>query len=231
MHPPSPGPDSGGSSPDDSPEEFEADRATPAFDDICIIAQQLGWPLLYFATGQERSADDPRTAVAHLRAWGLSDLRVSEPVLLGELRPFEEIIPDVVSRPVDQRVLAALPALLLRNRFEPTRLIAAAQALGSLRRLGWIADVARHVSRRLPPSALQPDYQRRLSAIEAAAAKEFRTSDVTDRDYLAPDLSTSKSARDRLWKESPPMTRRWRIACDIRLDEFVERARSLLGRE
>jgi transcriptional regulator with XRE-family HTH domain len=150
---------------------FEADRATPAFGDICVIAQQLGWPLLYFATGQERTGDDTRTAVTHLRFWGLGDIRLPEPALLGEARPFEEVIADVVSRPVNQRVLAALPALLLRNRFEPTRLISDAQALGSLRRIGWLADVAEHVSRELPPAASQPDTRRRLSSVEQAAAK------------------------------------------------------------
>ena len=210
---------------------FEGDRATPAFGDICVIAQQLGWPLLYFATGQERTGDDTRTAVAHLRFWGLGDTRLPEPALLGEARPFEEVIADVVSRPVNQRVLAALPALLLRNRFEPTRLISEAQALGSLRRIGWLAGVAEHVSQQLPTAASQPDTRRRLSSVEQAAAKELRASDSPEYDYLGPDSSVSRAGRESVWKASPPLARRWRIASDIRLEEFFERAKSILARD
>jgi hypothetical protein len=169
--------------------------------------------------------------VAHLRFWGLGDIRLPEPALLGEARPFEEVIADVVSRPVDQRVLAALPALLWRNRFEPARLISEAQALGTLGRIGWLADVAEHVSQQLPPAASQPDTRRRLSSVEQAAAKELRASAPPEYDYLGPDSSASKAARDSVWKASQPLARRWRIASDIRLDEFVERAKSILARD
>lgn len=209
---------------------FESDRAVPSFGDVCAIAQQLGWPLLYFATGQERTGDDIRATVARLQFWGLRDIRTAEPVLFGEIDPFEEVVAEVVSRPVNERVLAALPALLLRNRFEPAHLVSAAHGFESLKRVGWLADVAKHVSERLPPRASQPDTQRRLTAVEKAAAKDLRARAPETFDCVGLDPSASKAARERVWKASPPLARRWRIACELRLEEFVERAQSILAR-
>ena len=102
---------------------FESDRAVPGFGDVFVIARQLGWPLLYFATGKQRSGDDDRTLVTHLQSWGLRDVKIPEPILTGEARPFEELLAKVVSRPITQRILAALPGLLLRNDFDPNRLL------------------------------------------------------------------------------------------------------------
>lgn len=208
---------------------FESGRAEPAFGDVCVIAQQLGWPILYFATGHQRTGDDPRAVAAHLRFFGLRDIRLAEPVLLGEVRAFEQLLADIVSRPIDPRVLEALPALLLRNRFEPSQLISAAQSLGSLRRVGWLANVAAHISTGLPLGAAQPDTQRRLSTLEQTASEKLRERKPATIDYVSARLSTSAAARGRLWKTSPPLTRRWRIACDIQLREFAKRAESILS--
>jgi len=202
----------------------------PGFGDVCVIALQLGWPLLYFATGTQRTGDDDRSLVAHLQFWGLRDIRTPEPVLLGEARPFEELLAKVVSRPINQRVLAALPALLLRNAFDAHRLISAAEGYGSLQRVGWLADIASYVSARLPVGASQPDAQSGLSIVAqtAASALHETSSEKGEFAYLGTDPSASKAARLRTWEASPPLTRRWRIACDIGLDEFVTRARSVL---
>jgi hypothetical protein len=35
--------------------------------------------------------------------------------------------------------------------------------------------------------------------------------------------------RDRVWNDSPPIARRWKIACDISLDQFLKLAESILG--
>jgi transcriptional regulator with XRE-family HTH domain len=206
---------------------FESNRAEPGFGDVCIIAQHLGCPLLYIASGHRQTGDDPPTLATHLRFWGLRDIRLAEPVLLGEVRAFEELFVDVVSRPVDPRLLGGLPALLLRNRFEPSQLISPAESLGSLRRVGWLANIATHISARFPAGTSQPDARRRLSALERAASQSFGEQEPAI-DYLSAELSTSASARDRLWKASPPLTRRWRIACDIQLAHFAERAESIL---
>jgi transcriptional regulator with XRE-family HTH domain len=188
---------------------FESDRAIPSFGDVCIIAQQPGWPLLYFATGLERSGDDIRATVAQLRFWGLRDVHAAETVLLGEVSPFEELLASVTRGSVNLRLLDGLPALLLRNRFDPAEVISHGESTGSLRRLGWLADVAVYVSERLPPRCSQPDAKRKLDAIKRAA--ENQLAGPTDRDeidYLGVvSVSSSSQARDRLWKSSPPLTR------------------------
>ncbi len=209
---------------------FESDRAEPAFGDICVIAQQLGWPLLYFATGLERTGDDTRTVAGQLRFWGLRDVHAAETVLLGEIRPFEELLASVTAGRVNLRLLEALPALLLRNRFEPAELISQGKSRGTLLRLGWLADVATYVSERLPPSYSQPDGKRRLDAVKNAAERARAPRSDLDRiDYLGVvSISSSHESRDRVWKSSPPLTRRWRVACDINLEAFIERARSQL---
>jgi hypothetical protein len=110
-------------------------------------------------------------------------------------------------------------------------LISQAEHRGSLWRLGWLADVASHVSERLPPSYSQPDSKRRLDAIKKAAESRLPSAtDLDTIDYLGVvGVSSSRESRERAWKSTPPLTRRWKFACDIRLDGFVERARSLLG--
>ncbi|MGH9318784.1 MAG: helix-turn-helix domain-containing protein [Vicinamibacteria bacterium] len=210
---------------------FESDRSVPSFADVCVIAQHLGWPLLYFAAGAERRGDDIRAVVAQLRFWGLRDVHAAETLLLGEVRPFEELLAGVTAGKVNLRILEALPALLLKNRFEPAELISKGESRGTLSRLGWIADIASYVSERLPPSHSQPDSKRRLDAIKKAAEDRLLSATELDRiDYLGVlSPSSSPESRERLWKSSPPLTRRWKIACDIKLDAFVERARSLLG--
>lgn len=209
---------------------FESDRAVPSFDDVCTIAKELGWPLLYFATGLERTGDDTRALAAQLRFWGLRDVHAAEAVLLGEVRPLEESLASVTAGSVNVRVLEALPALLLRNRFEPAELISYAQSRGTLSRLGWLVDVAAYVSERLPPGYSQPDAKRRLDAVKKTAERQIGPRSAPDEiDYLgAVSLSSSREARDRVWKSSPPLTRRWKIACDVKLEAFIERARTLL---
>jgi transcriptional regulator with XRE-family HTH domain len=209
---------------------FESDRAVPSFGDVCIIAQRLGWPLLYFAVGAERTGDDTRAVAAQLRFWGLRDVHAAEAVLLGEVRPLEELLADAAAGKINLRLLEALPALLLRNRFEPEELISHGESRGTLSRLGWLSDIASHVSERLPPSYSLPDSKRRLDAIEKAAARKLPAGTGLDTvDYLGVvSVSSSRESRDRVWKSSPPLTRRWKIACDITLDAFVDRARSLL---
>jgi len=207
---------------------FESDRAVPSFGDVCAIAQELGWPLLYFATGLERTGDDVRAVAAQLRYWGLRDVRLAEPVLFGELRPFEELLPEVgAAGAVNLRLLDALPALLLCNRFDSGELISHAESRGSLRRVGWIADVASRISELLPRSYSLPETRRRLRDVITAADRQLETN--AEIDYLGSvRRASSPKDRERLWKTTPPLTRRWRIACDISLEQFVERAKSVL---
>lgn len=205
---------------------FETDRAQPAFSDICTVAIALGSPLLYFATGRERHGDDTNAIVTELRFWGLRDLLVAEPVLLGEVRPFEELFAAVLPGAVDPRVLEGLPALLLQNAFDPERLLRFARASGFVRRAGWLSDIADEISRRLPPESIHPDAHGRLDRVTNTA---WREAPPETPDY--PGRLSSDSLHERVWAASPPLTRRWKIACDITLDEFESRARSLLTSE
>jgi transcriptional regulator with XRE-family HTH domain len=203
---------------------FESDQAEPSFGDVCVIALQLGWPLLYFATGRERKADDTSSLAAELHFWGLRDVRLAGRVVLGEVRAFEELFADAVGRVLDARVLEALPALLLRNAFETQELLAQAAAYVSTRRVGWLAEVAEEIAPRLPPESVQPEARRRLQSLSAAV---WKTRPPTDADYIGP--LAGKPFRDRVWRSSPPLARRWKIACDTTLEEFAERAQSVLA--
>lgn len=205
---------------------FETDRAQPAFSDICAVALAIGWPLLYFATGRERHGDDTNALVTELRFWGLRDLLVANPVLLGEARSFEELFASVLEGTADPRLLEALPALLLRNAFDPEQLLRSLRASGVARRAGWLCEIAGEISRRLPPESIHPEAHGRLDRVITSAWKE---TPPEGPDY--PGRVSSESLRKRVWAESPPLTRRWKIACDLTLEDFESRARSLLVSE
>ena len=204
---------------------FESGRAEPGFGDICVIAQHLNWPLLYFATGRERRGDDSGALATELHFWGLRDIRLAKRVLLGEVRAFEESFTDAVSRVVDDRVLEALPALLLRNRFEPQELLVQADAYGSIRRVGWLAEVADQIAGELPLEFVQPDARRRIRSISAAAWEEPA---LDEPDFIG--SLVSQRSRDHVWGNSPPLARRWKIACNITREQFAVRAKSVLAR-
>lgn len=203
---------------------FESNKAEPSFADVCVIAQQLGWPLIYFAVGLERTGDDTSSLLAELHFWGLRDILRAEPILLGEVRTFEELFADAGARVLDSRVLEALPALLLRNRFETQELLARANANASIRRVGWLAEVAAEIAETLPRVAVQSEARRRLQSIRNAA---WDAPAPEQADYLGP--LASQRFRARVWNDSPPVARRWKIACDMTLEQFHDRAESVLG--
>ena len=203
---------------------FESDRAAPGFGDICVIAQQLGWPLLHFATGRKRKGNDTSALATELHYWGLRDLQIAERILLGEVRIFEELFADTLARVIDPRVLEALPALLLRNPFETQELAVQSTAYASIRRVGWLSEVAEEIAQKLPRDSFHPEAGRRLHVIQSAA---WEQPPPTEPDYIGP--LTSQEFRDRVWNDSPPIARRWYIACDIPLDQFLTRAESVLG--
>jgi len=205
---------------------FESDRAVPSFDDVCLIAQQLGWPLLYFATGRERTGNDRLALTAQLYYWGLRDVSLPERLLIGEVRAFEDLAAEVLAGDPSSRVIEAFPGLLLRNKLEPAELIAYGRRYGSLRRLGWLADVAAVISDRIPREYIHPDASRWLSAVVASARDEGTANEI---DHIFPIAKPSVSAK-RAWSDSPPLTRRWKIACDITLLQFQSRTLSILER-
>jgi transcriptional regulator with XRE-family HTH domain len=205
---------------------FESDRAVPNFGDVCLIAQQLSWPLVYFATGRDRTGHDPVALAVQLHYWGLRDLSLPRTVLFGEIRAFEDLVAEVVTADPSPRVLEAIPGLFLRNKFDVTELLASGRRYGGVRRLGWLADVAQTVSRRIPLEYVHPDAPRQLRAVLADAEKQPPSDEI---DYVFGETSSSASGQ-RAWSASPPLTKRWRIACDIALRQFQERAISILER-
>ncbi len=204
---------------------FESNRAIPSVDDVCVISQQLGWPLLYLTTGRERTGNDPAALVSELYYWGLRDVSLPERVLFGEVRSFENLVAEVLGGEVSGRILEAVPALLLRNRLETSELISQGRQYGNLRRLGWLADVAQTISSGIPLQYLHPEATRWLRTVVKSAKSERAPKEI---DYVL--ASAANSSGKQAWAASPPLTRRWRIACDITLRQFAARALSLLER-
>lgn len=203
---------------------FESNRAVPNFGDVCHIAQQLSWPLVYFATGRERTGHDSSALAVQLHYWGLRDLSLPRRVLFGEIRPFEDLIAEVVTADPSARVLEAIPGLFLRNNFDATELLASGRRYGNVRRLGWLADISHTISRRAPSEYIHPDVTKQLRIAIAHAEKEPPLDEI---DYVFGE-TLSPASRQRAWSASPSLTRRWRIACDIAIDQFQQRAVSIL---
>ena len=124
-----------------------------------------------------------------------------------------------------------IPGLLLKNTSEASELISYAVRHRSLRRLGWLADVAEKISEEVPREYLQPDALRWLHAVQAAAtgAKDKLARDEIN--YVFPPSAqrpAQAKLRERAWALSPPLTKRWGIACDITLRQFLSRALTVL---
>lgn len=228
---------------------FELNRSQPSFDDVCLIAQQFGWPLLYFATGRLRTGTDGRALAAHLHYWGLRDLSVSGRPVLGEVRAFDDVVTESVRDGAGVRIIEGVPALLLRNDFAPADLVASARRYGTLRRVGWLSEIAERISRQLELRWIHPDaavnvrtaWKTAWVDVNKAPARIEVFEPVTVEDsakleYVSPHSAGSARTkagtgdrRDREWQDSPPVTRRWGIACDLSLDDFLRRARAILG--
>ena len=219
---------------------IEGDVVSPSFEDITRIARALGWPLLFFATGRERSGTDPRDLVVQLAFFGMRDMDVSSVPLIGEVRPFEEIIAMAAAAGAP-RLIEAIPALLLLNDFSPERMSAQARKEHVSHRIGWLAEIADWIAAKLPVSAIRPDALDRLRKIyeplwERRRNEASHPSLPTKNWDLMGRLLPSASHPDRpsafsdLIAELPPITRRWRIAYSTPQEEFLARAQNLIGR-
>ena len=229
---------------------FESNQSQPSFDNVCLIAEKLGWPLLYFAAGRLRTGTDARALAAQLYYWGLRDLHVSRRPVLGEVRAFEEVLTEGVRDGASARVIEAVPALLLRNDFAPDDLVASARRYGTLRRVGWLSEVAERISGKIELRWIHPDAAVNLRRAWKSAWNELKkvaprgeaflvetilVEDAAQPEYISPASPGGSSGRagdtdlpGREWHESPPVTRRWGIAFDLSLDDFARRARSIL---
>ena len=229
---------------------FESNRSQPSFDNVCLIAEKLGWPLLYFATGRLRTGTDARALAAQLYYWGLRDLHVSRRPVLGEVRAFEEVLTEGVRDGASARIIEAVPALLLRNDFAAADLVASARRYGTLRRVGWLSEVAERISGKLELRWIHPDAAVNVRRAWKSAWNELKkvepkgevffvepilVEDTAQLDYVSPASAGSSSVRagepdlhGSEWHDSPPVTRRWGIAFDLSLGDFTRRARSIL---
>ena len=202
---------------------FETGGSQPSFGDICLLAEKLGWPLLYFATGRLRSGTDGRALAAQLFHWGLRDLSVSGRPILGEVRAFEDVVPESVRDGAAVRLIEAVPALLLRSDFAAPELVASAKRYGTLRRVGWLSEVAELVSRKLEIRWIHPDAAANVHAAWRTAWAEL-SQDAGREEVVEPVIFAHRTPAD-----SPAVSRRWGIALDLSLDDFLRRARTILG--
>ncbi len=200
---------------------FESDQSQPSFDDVRLIAREYGWPLVYFATGRLRTGADSRALAAHLFHWGLRDVTDSERPILGEVRAFEDVVPESVREGAPATLIEAVPALLLRNDFDPDDLLASARRFATVRRVGWLNEVAEQISRKLELRWLHPDAARNIRTTWIAAWAEI-ASDASDEE---PEAKVDDAAKGDI----PPVTKRWGITLDLSLDDFLKRARAILG--
>lgn len=224
---------------------FERDESQPSFADVCAIASALGWPLLYFATGRERTGDDERDLIAHLSFWGL-DLVAGESPLIGEARPLEELVCDALALESSPRLTESVPALLLRNDFGVDDLIGQAQrAPRVVRRLGWAAELSEWIASQLSVELLPPSVVLHLKRLRSHCWTQFQAEQRrhtgnwrdlwdwfgTENEPVPEAFSGGDEEEwaDRLVRGLPPITKKWLVFYDARQEAFRDRARAILG--
>lgn len=215
---------------------IEADLVSPALEDTCRIAQALGRPLLYFATGRERSGRDPEDLAVHLRLYGLKDVDTAASPLIGEAWPFEQLV-SVAAKTAVPRILEGLPALLLLNDASPREMIGAARKERVLHRIGWLADLADWIAPQVPEARVRPDAIERLREVREIAwthrqrtrspVPSVRDWDPFDRKLPAQDGPRGMKALDRKIEDVPPISRKWRMLYETPQEDFLARARDL----
>jgi transcriptional regulator with XRE-family HTH domain len=218
---------------------FESGTSHPGFADVCAIARALGAPLLFLADGRDRTGSDPRDLIAHLAYWGLNDLAGGETSLIGEARPFENLIADSLVGATTPRILEGIPALLLKNDFSVHELQSEATRTQSLHRLGWLAEIAEWIAsqisvNRIHPSASSKIHQVRLSAWQhrlddfkrAKPSLWLEDWDLFGKfDSYDPTQMDVKALEDKI----PAIATKWRIAYTTPQEDFLARARDILA--
>lgn len=186
----------------------------------------LGRPLLYFATGRDRTGNDPRDLAAHLASWGLGDVLASEVPLIGETKPFDWLIAEVLSRNDVPRILEAVPGLLLRNEFDAADMIRACKRTRTTHRLGWLAEIAEKIASKVPVAKIDPQATARIATIREEAWRKRRgeAATVWDNFGVEPDERGGS-----LVGGLPPLAEKWRIRYRTPQAQFLERARENLG--
>jgi len=174
-------------------------------------------PLQWILTRTERPADTLSGIAFELGFYGLSDVVVSEALVPGAYRRFEEVICLALAggRP-SPRVIEAIPALLLRNNWSHEILGGFATAYHIDGRLGWLADLALTLSERP-----------RLRAVHLGVRTGELNRLVRSIDKPTKEDSLGAPARDK--RKLPAIWKRWRITYDRALEAFEDRAIDLIA--
>ncbi len=207
---------------------IESGLVTPSFPDVVSIARELGWPLLFFATGRQRSGTDPRDIIAHLSFWGIRDLASRDRPVVGEVLSIENSIALAIGPTTTSRIIESIPGLLLRRAFAVDESIAAAARVQMLHRLGWACEVAAWIAGRVDVSRLHPAATERLRRVREHAFHIRQESSPDEWDWDLMGNAPDAALLERWIKATPEITRKWRIAFDTRPERFLERARTLL---
>lgn len=199
---------------------------------FCIqMARALGWPLLFFATGHERTGSDPRHLAAHLRFWGLTDQPAD--ALIGESRAFEDLLLDALSDRSTPRLVEAVPALLLRNDFDHEGLFERAQERGLRGRVGWACELAEWIASNLDLNSIRPDALPKLRELRKKTF-DFMMPDTWD--IIGEGWTFEEDHDPAGWKEikraiarTPDLTKKWWIVFETPQERFLDRAEEILG--
>jgi len=197
----------------------------------------LGAPLLLLADGRDRTGNDPRDLISHLAYWGLDDLASAEITLIGETRPFEALIAVSLTDAGTPRILEGIPALLLKNDFSTSELVAQTAAAGVLHRLGWLAEIAEWIAGQISVGRVHPSASTKVRAARHLAwnsrQQDFAGLSKTSRWPEGWDLvGNATSSPDRNSKQPTnisPIAKKWRVAYSTPQEEFLARARDILA--
>jgi transcriptional regulator with XRE-family HTH domain len=217
---------------------FETGASQPGFADACVIAKALGTPLLYLADGRDRTGSDPRDLIAHLAFWGLNDLAPGEVALIGEARPFEGLIAVSLTDAGTPRILEGIPALLLKNEFSVPELESQAAGVRVLHRLGWMAEIAEWIASQIPVSRIHPSASSKIRQLRQAAwnrrqqdfAKVSKGSQWSEGwDLFGKIAASADGDAFKRTRNSSPIAKKWKIAYGTPQEDFLARARDILG--
>ena len=217
---------------------FEGGTRQPGFADASDLARALGTPLLFLADGRDRTGSDSRDLIAHLAYWGLNDLAPGELALIGEARPFESLIATSLTDVSTPRILESVPALLLKNDFSAPELEAQATGERVLHRVGWLAELAEWIAAQLPVSRAHPSASSKLRQLRQAAwnrrQEDFAKLSKAARwpegwDLFGKTEASAKGGASNHAADTSPIAKKWKIAYPAPQEDFLSRARDILG--
>jgi transcriptional regulator with XRE-family HTH domain len=122
---------------------FERGSRVPGLDHLLRLATALELPLQQFLSGKPRPGGTVREIALELRALGLSDLWVENPVVPGAFRRSEEVVAVAVAGDEPEtRIVEGIPAILAWNRWSGRllRAFGATTRPKTIYRLAWLAD-------------------------------------------------------------------------------------------